>query len=53
VWLKHRRVMAMAKFVPKMLPGIDRPAIASFLTQRGESAMPDSAPTSSAMPTIW
>jgi phosphate acyltransferase len=34
--------MAMAKFVLKMLPGIDRPAIASFFpTQRGESVMLD------------
>jgi glycerol-3-phosphate acyltransferase PlsX len=35
-------LMAMAKFVFKTLPGIDRPAIASFLpTQRGESVMLD------------
>ena len=35
-------LMAMAKFVLKMLPGIDRPAIASFFpTQRGESVMLD------------
>lgn len=35
-------LMAMAKFVLKTLPGIDRPAIASFLpTQRGESVMLD------------
>jgi glycerol-3-phosphate acyltransferase PlsX len=34
--------MAMAKFALKMLPGIDRPAIASFFpTQRGESVMLD------------
>jgi glycerol-3-phosphate acyltransferase PlsX len=34
--------MAMAKFSLKMLPGIDRPAIASFFpTQRGESVMLD------------
>jgi len=35
-------LMAMAKFVLKTLPGIDRPAIASFFpTQRGESVMLD------------
>src|ERR1700731_1907096 len=35
-------LMAMAKFVLKMLPGIDRPAMASFFpTQRGESVMLD------------
>lgn len=35
-------LMAMAKFVLKTLPGIDRPAIASYLpTQRGESVMLD------------
>ncbi|MGH7030209.1 MAG: phosphate acyltransferase, partial [Stellaceae bacterium] len=35
-------LMAMAKFVLKTLPGIDRPAIASFFpTRRGESAMLD------------
>ncbi|SLN45107.1 phosphate acyltransferase PlsX [Oceanibacterium hippocampi] len=35
-------LMAMAKFSLKMLPGIDRPALASFLpTQRGESVMLD------------
>src|SRR5438445_13417137 len=35
-------LMAMAKFALKMLPGIDRPAIASFLpTRRGESVMLD------------
>lgn len=35
-------LMAMAKFVLKTLPGIDRPAIASFFpTQRGESIMLD------------
>jgi phosphate acyltransferase len=35
-------LMAMAKFALKMLPGIDRPAIASlFPTQRGESVMLD------------
>lgn len=35
-------LMAMAKFVLKTLPGIDRPAIASFLpTQRGETVMLD------------
>ena len=35
-------LMAMAKFALKMLPGIDRPAIASFFpTQRGESVMLD------------
>jgi len=35
-------LMAMAKFGLKMLPGIDRPAIASFFpTQRGESVMLD------------
>ena len=35
-------LMAMAKFVLKTLPGIDRPAIASFFpTQRGESLMLD------------
>ena len=35
-------LMGMAKFVLKMLPGIDRPAIASFFpTQRGESVMLD------------
>src|SRR4051794_12202034 len=35
-------LMAIAKFVLKMLPGIDRPAIASFLpTRRGESVMLD------------
>jgi glycerol-3-phosphate acyltransferase PlsX len=35
-------LMAIAKFVLKMLPGIDRPAIASFYpTQRGESCMLD------------
>lgn len=35
-------LMAMAKFVLKTLPGIDRPAIASFLpTLRGESVMLD------------
>src|SRR3954449_9652378 len=35
-------LMAMAKFSLKMLPGIDRPAIASFFpTQRGESVMLD------------
>ena len=34
--------MAMAKFVLKTLPGIDRPAIASFFpTRRGESVMLD------------
>lgn len=35
-------LMAIAKFVLKMLPGIDRPAIASFFpTSRGESVMLD------------
>ena len=35
-------LMAMAKFVFKTLPGIDRPAIASFFpTMRGESVMLD------------
>ncbi|MBT3238811.1 MAG: phosphate acyltransferase PlsX [Rhodospirillaceae bacterium] len=35
-------LMAMAKFVLKTLPGIDRPAIASFFpTMRGESLMLD------------
>jgi glycerol-3-phosphate acyltransferase PlsX len=35
-------LMAMARFVMKTLPGIDRPAIASFFpTQRGESVMLD------------
>ena len=35
-------LMAMAKFVLKTLPGIDRPAIAtSFPTQRGETVMLD------------
>ena len=35
-------LMAMAKFALKMLPGIDRPAIASFFpTQHGESVMLD------------
>ncbi|HYG88302.1 MAG TPA: phosphate acyltransferase PlsX [Azospirillum sp.] len=35
-------LMAMAKFVLKTLPGIDRPAIASFFpTERGESVMLD------------
>jgi glycerol-3-phosphate acyltransferase PlsX len=35
-------LMAMAKFVLKTLPGIDRPAIASFFpTRRGESVMLD------------
>jgi glycerol-3-phosphate acyltransferase PlsX len=35
-------LMAMAKFVLKMLPGIDRPAIAGcFPTERGESVMLD------------
>jgi phosphate acyltransferase len=35
-------LMAMAKFALKMLPGIERPAIASFFpTQRGESVMLD------------
>ncbi|CAK0771080.1 putative phosphate acyltransferase [uncultured Gammaproteobacteria bacterium] len=35
-------LMAMAKIVLKTLPGIDRPAIASFFpTQRGESVMLD------------
>ena len=35
-------LMAMAKFVLKTLPGIDRPAIASFFpTLRGESVMHD------------
>jgi glycerol-3-phosphate acyltransferase PlsX len=35
-------LMAMAKFVLKTLPGIDRPAIASFFpTQKGESVMLD------------
>lgn len=35
-------LMAIAKFVLKMLPGIDRPAIASFFpTRRGESVMLD------------
>src|SRR5258708_3910668 len=35
-------LMAMDKFALKMLPGIDRPAIASFFpTQRGESVMLD------------
>jgi phosphate acyltransferase len=35
-------LMAMAKFALKMLPGIDRPAMASLLpTQRGESVMLD------------
>jgi len=35
-------LMAMAKFVFKMIPGIDRPAIASFLpTLRSESVMLD------------
>jgi len=35
-------LMAMAKFALKMIPGIDRPAIASFFpTQRGESVMLD------------
>jgi glycerol-3-phosphate acyltransferase PlsX len=35
-------LMAMAKFVLKTLPGIDRPAIATFLpTERGETLMLD------------
>jgi phosphate acyltransferase len=35
-------LMAMAKFALKMLPGIDRPAIASFFpTRRGETVMLD------------
>jgi phosphate acyltransferase len=35
-------LMAMAKFALKMIPGIDRPAIASFFpTSRGESVMLD------------
>src|SRR5919201_2352238 len=35
-------LMAMAKFVLKTMPGIDRPAIASFFpTMRGESVMLD------------
>ncbi len=35
-------LMAMAKFVLKTLPGIDRPAIAAFFpTERGESVMLD------------
>jgi phosphate acyltransferase len=35
-------LMAMAKFALKMLPGIDRPAMATFIpTQRGESVMLD------------
>jgi glycerol-3-phosphate acyltransferase PlsX len=35
-------LMAMAKFILRMLPGIDRPAIASFLpTIRGETVMLD------------
>ena len=35
-------LMAMAKFVLRTLPGIDRPAIASFFpTLRGESVMLD------------
>ena len=35
-------LMAIAKFVLKMLPGIDRPAIASFFpTRRGESVVLD------------
>lgn len=35
-------LMAIAKFALKMLPGIDRPAIASFFpTRRGESVMLD------------
>ena len=35
-------LMAMAKFVLKMIPGIDRPAIASYFpTRRGESVMLD------------
>jgi phosphate acyltransferase len=35
-------LMALAKFVLKTLPGIDRPAIASFIpTRRGESVMLD------------
>ena len=35
-------LMAMAKFALRMLPGIDRPAIASFFpTRRGESVMLD------------
>jgi glycerol-3-phosphate acyltransferase PlsX len=35
-------LMAMAKFALKTLPGVDRPAIASFFpTQRGESIMLD------------
>src|SRR5438477_2765119 len=35
-------LMAIAKFVLKTMPGIDRPAIASFFpTQRGESVMLD------------
>ncbi|MDH5750303.1 MAG: phosphate acyltransferase PlsX [Rhodospirillales bacterium] len=35
-------LMAMAKFVLKTLPGIDRPAIATYFpTQRGESVMLD------------
>ncbi len=35
-------LMAMAKFVLRTLPGIDRPAIASFFpTERGETAMLD------------
>ena len=35
-------LMAMAKFALKMLPGIDRPAMASFFpTQRGECVMLD------------
>ena len=45
-------LMAMAKFVLKTLPGIDRPAIASVLPGRGSarSSCSTSAPTSNATP---
>lgn len=44
-------LMAMAKFVLKTIPGIDRPAIASFFpTLRGRASCSTSAPTPNASP---
>ena len=45
---------AMARFCLRMLPGIDRPALAAIWpTARGDWWCSTSAPPSAAMPTIW
>ena len=47
-------LMALAKFVLKTLPGIERPAIASLMpTRRSEAVFLDLGANASATPTIW